>query len=251
MAKIFITGSADGLGQLVARDLIAQGHEVVLHARNAERAQQAMASTPGASDVLLADVSTIAATTQLAEAANKLGRFDAVIHNAGIYQVPRNSITADGLPLLFAVNSLAPYILTCLMHRPARLVYMSSGMHLQASGDLSTLSAAGHYSRLTYSDTKYHDLILARAAARMWPGVYANAVDPGWVPTKMGGPGAPDSLEQGYQTQVWLATSSDKEALVSGCYFHHKKQQRHLPAPADIQEKFLAACQELTGVAFK
>ncbi len=251
MAKIFITGSADGLGLLAARQLVAGGHEVVLHARNEERAQQALDKTPGAAAVLVADLSTIAATTALAQQANELGRFDVVIHNAGIYQVPRNSTTADGLPLLFAVNSLAPYILTCLMQQPSRLIYLSSGMHLQANPGLSNLSATGAHSNITYSDTKFHDLLLAKAVARTWKNVYANAVDPGWVPTKMGGPGAPGNLEDGYRTQVWLATSNEKEALVSGCYFHHKKQHRYLPAAADVtvQDKFLSVCEKLTGIS--
>src|SRR5688572_28059140 len=121
MARIFITGSADGLGLLAAKELIKQGHQVVLHARNAERGKQAMEKAPGAADILIGDLSSIAETKVLAEKVNGLGKFDAVIHNAGVYQVPSNSVSADGLPLLFAVNSLAPYILTCLMHKPKRL----------------------------------------------------------------------------------------------------------------------------------
>lgn len=243
MARIFITGSADGLGQLAAKELIRLGHRVVLHARNAERGRQALDKVPGAEDVLIADLSGIEETKTLASKANALGSFDAVIHNAGVYRISPGSVGPEGLPVLFSVNTLAPYILTCLMHKPGRLVYLSSGMHLQGSADLGNV---------TYSDTKLHDLILSMAAARKWADVYSNAVDPGWVPTKMGGAGAPDSLEKGFQTQVWLAVSNDPGACVSGKYFHHGRQVRYQAAADDpaVQEKFLSGCEQLTGVRF-
>ncbi|HEU4902502.1 MAG TPA: SDR family NAD(P)-dependent oxidoreductase [Flavisolibacter sp.] len=218
MARLFITGSADGLGQLAAKALIRLGHRVVLHARNEERGKQALAQAPGAETVLIADLSRMDETIALASKANAAGSFDAIIHNAGVYQVPRNSVSADGLPLVFAVNTLAPYILTCLIQKPKRLIYVSSGMHLQGDPGLDNLrfGTQNRSSHVTYSDTKLHDVILSMAVARKWTGVYANSVDPGWVPTKMGGTGAPDNLEKGFQTQVWLAVSNDPEAMVSG-----------------------------------
>jgi NAD(P)-dependent dehydrogenase (short-subunit alcohol dehydrogenase family) len=253
MARILITGSADGLGQLAAKALVDMGHQVVLHARNAERGKQALDKVPGARDVLIADLSSMEETKALAFAANASGIFDAVIHNAGVYQVPRNSVGVDGLPVLLTVNSLAPYILTCLMHKPKRLIYLSSDMHLQGDQNLDYLPISTHNqsSRVSYSDTKLHDVILAMAVARRWSDVYVNAVDPGWVPTKMGGAGAPDNLEKGFQTQVWLAVSNDPEARVSGHYFHHKRQERYLPAAKEIvvQEKFLTLCEQITGVS--
>jgi NAD(P)-dependent dehydrogenase (short-subunit alcohol dehydrogenase family) len=121
MAQIFITGSADGLGLLAAKQLIKDGHEVVLHARNQQRAEQALQQVAGAKDILIADLSNIAETKALAEKANAF-TFDAVIHNAGIYQTSAEQ--------LLKVNTLAPYMLTVLMHRPKRLIYLSSGMHL-------------------------------------------------------------------------------------------------------------------------
>lgn len=252
MAKIFITGSADGLGQLAANELINLGHHVVLHARNPERGKQALKKVPGANDVLIADLSTIEETKALAAKANAMGEFDTIIHNAGVYRVPANSAGADGLPILFAVNSLAPYILTCLIRKPKRLVYLSSGMHLHGDPNVNNLSLGtlNKSKQVTYSDTKLHDVILSLAVARKWPDVYSNAVNPGWVRTKMGGAGAPDNLEKGFQTQVWLATSNDPEAKVSGKYFHHKQQVPCLPAAKDvaIQDKFLALCEQITGV---
>lgn len=242
MARIFITGSADGLGQLAAQALIAQGHKVVLHARNKTRGREALDRVPGAEGVVTADLGSIDETKQLASKVNALGTFDAVIHNAGVYNAPAEEI--------FNVNTLAPYILTCLIERPKRLIYLSSDMHLQGHSKLDSFRTdAG---RITYSDSKLHVLMLCMAAARKWPEVYANAVDPGWVPTKMGGRGAPDDLQEGYETQAWLAVSDDEKAKVSGRYFHHQKESRHNPE-ADVvlsQERFLSLCEELTGVAF-
>lgn len=243
MARVFITGSADGLGQLAAQSLIAGGHQVVLHARNPERGEDALEKTPGAETVLTADLSSIDETIRLASEVNALGTFDAVIHNAGLYNGASQQI--------FTVNTLAPYILTCLINKPKRLVYLSSGMHLggHAKVDRFGADAAG----ITYSDTKLHVVMLCKAIARRWPGIYANALNPGWVPTKMGGAGAPDDLQQGYETQVWLATGDDAEAKVSGRYFFHKKESRYNPEADDeqLQEEFLQQCEKVTGVSFE
>ena len=255
MSRIFITGSADGLGQMAARLLVADGHQVVLHARNSARARQALAAVPGAETALAADLSSIAESKALAKQVNQLGAFDAIIHNAGIgYREQFRKATADGLPEVFAVNSLSTYILTCLINRPKRLIYTSSGLHRQGDPTLKDLawrdrSWSGYQA---YNDSKLHDVILAFAVARLWPDVYSNALEPGWVATKMGGSGAPDSLEDAPKTQVWLATSNDKEALVSGKYFYHQSQRAYLPAAAGtkIQDRFLAACAEFSGVKF-
>lgn len=191
---------------------------------------------------MTADLSNIEETKQLAVKVNALGKFDAVIHNAGVYQTSAEKI--------FTVNTLAPYILTCLIERPQRLIYLSSGMHLDGHSKLQNLRT--NISRITYSDSKLHVLILCMAVARKWPEVYANAVDPGWVPTKMGGPGAPDDLKKGYETQVWLAVSGDRRAKVSGRYFHHEKEARYNPEADDVQlqERFVSSCEEMTGVRF-
>jgi NAD(P)-dependent dehydrogenase (short-subunit alcohol dehydrogenase family) len=254
MSKILITGSADGLGQMAAELLIKQGHQVVLHARNQQRAKQAMEKTPGAENIFVADLSSMDETKNLAELVNKTGSFNAVIHNAGLYHVSGKEMSVDGIPLLFAVNSLAPFILTALMHKPERLIYMSSGMHLQGNFKLEGLTPDRLRSpgAVTYSDTKLHDLILCKAVARKWPAVLSNAVNPGWVPTRMGGPGAPDDLEKGFETQAWLAVSNDQEVSVSGRYFFHKKENRY-KAIADevgVQEKFITACEQISGIRF-
>jgi NAD(P)-dependent dehydrogenase (short-subunit alcohol dehydrogenase family) len=241
MARIFITGSADGLGQLAANALIGQGHKVVLHARNAARGREAFAKVPGAETVVTGDLGSIDETIQLADKVNALGTFDAVIHNAGIYYASPKE--------LFSVNTLAPYILTCLVEKPKRLIYLSSDMHEGGRSKLESFKS--DIGGMTYSDTKLHVVMLCKAVARKWKDVYANALNPGWVPTKMGGAGAPDSFESGYQTQVWLATSNDEKVKVSGRFFYHKKEMRSNPEADDVQlqERFLNACKEITGVS--
>jgi NAD(P)-dependent dehydrogenase (short-subunit alcohol dehydrogenase family) len=242
MARIFITGSADGLGALTAEALIGQGHKVVLHARNAQRGQEAMAKLPGAEAVLTGELSNLEETIELASKVNALGTFDAIFHNAGVYHASGEE--------LFTVNTLAPYILTCLIRKPKRLVYLSSDLHQGGRSKLATIKT--DIDRITYSDTKLHVLLLCKAVARDWTDVYANALNPGWVPTKMGGPGAPDSFESGYQTQVWLAVSNDEDVKVSGRYFYHQKERRSNPEADDVQlqAEFMDLCQQVTGVKF-
>lgn len=238
MAKIFITGSSDGLGQLAAGRLVENGHQVVLHARNSQRAEYAKSKVPGAEEVLIADLSDMEETKKLAGEVNALGTFDTVIHNAGVYLASSRTI--------LAVNTLAPYILTCLIHKPKRLVYLSSGLHLSGNPDLNLKDTAN----VSYSDSKLHDVILTKAVARKWPDAYSNAVNPGWVPTKMGGKGASDDLQKGFETQVWLAESEDVKA--SGHYFFHQKEARYLEVAdkVELQDQFLERCKQLTGVHF-
>src|SRR6516164_7360195 len=129
VVRVFITGSSDGLGLMAARLLIDKGHKVVLHGRDEDRSRDALATAPGARGVVSGDLSTIAGARTVADEVNKLGPFDAVIHNAGIgYREGRVEIE-PGVPSVFAVNVLAPYILTALIKRPDRLVYVGSGTH--------------------------------------------------------------------------------------------------------------------------
>jgi len=253
MARVFITGSSDGLGRMAAQLLIEQGHRVVLHARNEPRGEEALAAVPGAETVVIGDLSSIAQTRSVADQVNRLGSFDGVIHNAGVgYREPRRIATEDGLPHVFAVNTLAPYILTALIRRPKRLVYLSSGLH--RSGDATLKDMAWEHrpwqGQQAYSDTKLHDVLLAFAVARRWPEVLSNAIEPGWVATKMGGPGAPDDLNAAYRTQVWLVTSDEPAAMATGEYFYHKQLRTPNPASRDLerQEKLLDACKQFCGV---
>ncbi|MCF1714133.1 SDR family NAD(P)-dependent oxidoreductase [Flavihumibacter sp. RY-1] len=242
MARIFITGSADGLGFLAARRLLALGHEVLLHVRNAARAQELRNKLTAPIQLVTGDLSDMEQTIELANAVNKAGSFDVIIHNAGVYQVNQQTI--------LHVNTIAPYILTCLIQPPQRLIYLCSNMHLQ--GRLHSAQFEAATNQLTYSDSKFHMVLLAKAIARKWPAVFSNAVDPGWVPTKMGGSGAPDNLDKGYETQVWLATSMEPNACVSGKYFYHRVERKAHPLTeaTDLQEQLLQLCEKYSGVKF-
>ncbi len=254
MARVLITGSSDGLGLMAAELLAREGHAVTLHARNVQRAADARRALPAAEQVVVGDLASIEETRQVAEQANALGLYDAVVHNAGVgYREPRRVETADGLSQVFAVNVLAPFLLTALITRPSRLVYLSSGMHKSGSPGLDDLQWARRSwnGAQAYADSKLFDVVLAFAVARRWPGVLSNALEPGWVPTKMGGPGAPDDLSLAAVTQAWLAVSDDPAAAVSGDYFYHQQLRTVHPAArsVEVQVGLLDRCAELTGVA--
>lgn len=252
MARVFVTGSRDGLGIEAARLLVETGHEVVLHARNASRADDARRRLPGC-EVAVGDLASLGETRRLAEQANRLGPFDAVIHNAAVGLRERLTRTEEGLPHVFAVNVLAAYVLTALVDRPRRLVYMSSGMHRGAGAGLDDVLWTGRRwnGSAAYAESKLCDVLLAFAVARRWPSVLSNAVNPGWVATKMGGAGAPDSMDDGSRTQAWLATSDDAAALVSGRHFRHLREQAPDPATRDesLQDQLLELCRHYSGVA--
>lgn len=244
MARIFITGSSDGLGSLTAQRLIKQGHSVVLHARSAQRAADAKKACPGSDAVLVADLTSIDETKALAAEANKLGPFDAVVHNAGLFTGFEKVAGKSGLPSLFTVNVLAPYILTGLMERPKRLVYVSSGLHQGGTARLDSLEGS------LYADSKLHDIMLAKAFARRFAGVESNAVDPGWVPTKMGGSGATGDIEESIKTFAMLALGEGAAKGKTGKYFYSSKEVPCLEAANDeaAQEGLLKRLAAISGV---
>jgi NAD(P)-dependent dehydrogenase (short-subunit alcohol dehydrogenase family) len=255
MSRVFITGSSDGLGLMAARLLIEQGHQVFLHGRNDSRSREALAAAAGAAGVVTGDLSTIAETRSVANAANKLGPFDSVIHNAGVgYRESRRLETEPGVPRVFAVNVLAPYILTALIDTPKRLVYLSSGMHHGVRPRMDDLlwTRRAWGGSTAYAESKLCDVLLAFAIARRWRNVLSNALEPGWVATKMGGPSAPDDLHQGCVTQAWLATSEDELARSTGLYFYHQRLRAANPIAnnVSIQEELLAECGRISGIAF-
>src|SRR3954471_3985185 len=209
MARIFVTGSADGLGRLAAQTLLDGGHELVVHVRSTDRLPAVHDLAVRGAAVVIGDLFDMEETRGIARDVNSLGRMDVVIHNAGVYTGAR----------IMPVNVVAPYLLTALIDRPQRLVYVSSGMHRSAHADLSRVD----WTNGSYTDSKLFVTTLAFAVARLWPDVSSNAVDPGWVPTRMGGSGAPDDLQLGHLTQTWLATSGDPAAHVSGGYWHHQR----------------------------
>ena len=256
MARVFITGSSDGLGLMAGRLLAGQGHAVVLHARNKSRADDVLSAWEGPqpAGVVVGDLSSLAGMRQAAEQADAAGPFDAVIHNAGVghRDQPRRVATEDGLARVFAVNVLAPYLLTALMDRPARLVYLSSGLHRDADASLADAQWERRpwNSFQAYSGSKLLDVTLTFALARRWPDVLVNGVEPGWVATRMGGASAPDDLSLAPVTQAWLAVSDDRAATGTGGYFFHQRPQEVHPATRDtaFQEELLEYCARLSGV---
>jgi NAD(P)-dependent dehydrogenase (short-subunit alcohol dehydrogenase family) len=253
MSRIFVSGSSTGLGLMAAALLVEQGHEVVIHARNAARAADARRDLPKAKAIVVGDLETIAAAKDVAAQVNALGRFDAVIHNAAVGYREGHRLTIDGLPHLFAINTLSAYILTAQIGRPKRLVYLSSGMHHHAHANLEDIlwKKRRWNGSTAYAESKLHDTLLAFAVARRWPDVFSNALEPGWVPTKMGGAGAPDDMDQAHRTQVWLAAGEDPEADVSGEYFYHLKRREPNPEAHDaaLQDRFIDICTQISGVA--
>jgi NAD(P)-dependent dehydrogenase (short-subunit alcohol dehydrogenase family) len=252
MRRVLITGSSSGLGFLAGKLLVEQGHRVVLHARDDAKARATKAALPGCDAVVVGDVSSMAGMTSVAEQANALDRFDAVIHNVALGSEERRVPTSDGMTELFSVNVVAPYVLTALIERPERLIYLSSDMHAGGNERLEdpqweTRPWSGGRA---YSDTKLYDLMLALYLARRWPDTLVNAVDPGWVPTRMGGSNAPGDALDGATTQAWLAVSDEPSARVTGHYFHHQKPQRFKKAASQpaAQERLVEYLELLTGI---
>jgi NAD(P)-dependent dehydrogenase (short-subunit alcohol dehydrogenase family) len=253
LATVFITGSTDGLGRAAAESLLREGHRVVLHARSAKRAEAIAALASRCAGLVTGDLRSGAEVRSIADQVNQIGRMDAVIHNAGIYTARSRSGTPEGHAGVFAVNTLAPYVLTALIERPGRLVYLSSGLHRSGEGSLDDLDwkKRSWDPARAYAESKLHVVALAFALARRWPEVLSNAVDPGWVRTKMGGAAAPVDIDTGQKTQTWLAVSDEPAALVSGRYWHHLRQQQPADQAMDseFQDQLIARIGELTGVA--
>ena len=242
MARVFITGSADGLGRLAAETLLEAGHEVVVHVRNDERLTAVEDLLDRGAVAVVGDLSDVEQTRALARNVNGLGLLDAVIHNAGVYTGPH----------VIPVNIVAPYLLTALIHRPHRLIYLSSSEHRRGRSDVAGIDWSGHRSR-SYPDSKLFVTTLAAAVARLWPDVFSNAVDPGWVPTRMGGSGAPDDLRLGHRTQEWLATSEAPEARTSGGYRYHERRAEPHPAVRDVrfQGQLIDELARVTGTGLR
>ncbi len=253
MSRIFVTGSTNGLGLAAAQSLLAAGHDVVLHARSTERASSLADLKSKAAGVVIGDLRSAAETRRIAEEVNGIGHMDAVIHNAGIYRQPTRGSTPEGHAATLAVNTLAPFILTALMERPDRLVFLSSGLHYDGEGSLNDLdwTKRSWDEARAYAESKLHAVALAFLLARRWPGVLSNAVDPGWIRTRMGGPNAPGDIEPGQRTQSWLAVGTEPAAMVSGRYWHNMRTEVPAAEAMDsiFQDKLVARLQELTDVA--
>jgi NAD(P)-dependent dehydrogenase (short-subunit alcohol dehydrogenase family) len=241
MARIFITGSADGLGRATAQTLLADGHRVVIHMRAQHRLAAVQDLVNQGAESVIGDLADFQQTRDVAKQVNQLGLMDAVIHNAGVYSGPT----------VLPVNVVAPYVLTALIHRTRRLIYLSSSMHRDGRPSLDDMDWSGRRATGSYSDSKLFVTTLAATIARLWPDVLSNSVDPGWVPTKMGGPNAPDDLRLGHLTQEWLAISDAAKAHTTDGYWHHQRRVEPHPAVHDLnfQAHLLDELARATGVS--
>ena len=239
MAHVLITGSADGLGRAAAETLLGDGHQVIVHTRSAERLAAVESLISRGASAVIGDLADLNQTRAVADQVNRLGPLDAVIHNAGVMRGPQ----------ILSVNVVAQYLLTVLIARPQRLVYLSSDMHQGGRAKVDDLDWSGQRPTASYSDSKLLLTVFAMAVARLWPDVYSNAVDPGWVPTRMGGSGAPDDLRLGHLTQEWLATSNAPEARTSGGYWYHQRRVEPDTAVHDqrLQEQLVTELATFTG----
>lgn len=254
MARIFITGSTDGLGLLSAKLLSEQGHSVFLHARNAERASQAKAAVPKAQGVIIGDLSNVSDVKQLAADANKAGPFDAVVHNAGLGLTTNGQKTAEGVAQIFAVNSMAPYILTALMDKPKRLLYVSSGLHFGGDPSLEDVTWATREFRPSdaYNDTKMQNVMLSKAVAKRWPDVQSGSLDPGWVKTKLGGSAAPGTTDAPAEMIAEYAAGKSCAGDQTGAYLTPRGVEEPHDATklAEKQDRLMQIYKEVSGVSF-
>jgi NAD(P)-dependent dehydrogenase (short-subunit alcohol dehydrogenase family) len=211
-----------------------------VHARNQHRARTLDPLVDRGAGIVVGDLSDRDAVRGIAAELNDRRSLDAVIHNAGVWSGPA----------VMPVNVIATYLLTALLPLPRRLVYLSSGSHFGGRPVLDGIDWRGG-SAGSYSDSKLFITTIAAAMARLHPAVLSNAVDPGWVPTRMGGPGAPDDLELGHRTQEWLAASNEPAAMTSGGYWYHRHRQQAHPAVDDeaFQDHLLRTLAEETGTA--
>lgn len=240
MSSILVTGSNLGLGRAAAKALLDDGHSVVVHARTRARLAAVQDLLDSGARAVVGDLSKPEEVRGLVQQANSIGRFDAVIHNAGVI----------GGSDLLAVNVVAPFVLTAEMRRPDRLIYLSSSMHHGGRPDIAGVNWSRGQESRSYSDSKLFVTALAAAVARLWPDVSAYAVDPGWVPTRMGGASASDDLRLGHVTQAWLAAGTDIDASApTGLYWHHQRLQTPDPAVHDerFQVALLSSLAEHTG----
>jgi NAD(P)-dependent dehydrogenase (short-subunit alcohol dehydrogenase family) len=246
MSRVLVTGSNDGIGAGIAEILATNGHQVVRHARNAGRAV-------AGEEFVLGDFASLTGVRAMAAKLREQPPLDVIVHNAGWASPDEvRPVTEDGFEQTFQIHVLAPYLLTALLPLPRRIVFVNSDSIRRGVLDPADLNHEKEWtSAAAYADSKLAQAALTLGLARRYPDVLINAVHPGWVRTKMSPPEAPLDIAEGAGTPVWLATSNDPDATVTGAYFQLRKQVRLNEAlfDVDLQDAVLAACAELTGVA--
>jgi len=249
MAVIGITGATDGIGRATAQVLLAEGHRVLVHARSRERGEPILQALGGDVALLVGDLARLDDVHGLADQVREHGPVDAWVHNAGVWVRGSTSRTsADGYEMTFAVNVLAPHLLTHLLSTElrGRLVWLGSGVAGSGRPQPATLGQDTDPWR-AYVESKACDVALAMAWDRRLPDVTSAAVDPGWVKTKLASPGAPGDVSSSADTIAFCCTSAD---LASAPYWKNRTPTpvpRRLRDPA-LQDAIFAACDRMVGV---
>jgi NAD(P)-dependent dehydrogenase (short-subunit alcohol dehydrogenase family) len=250
MATICITGSSDGIGLATARVLLAGGHRVLIHARSQDRGRPVLEQLGGDPALVTGDLAQLEEVRRLADQILAQGPVDVLVHNAGVWvrgSTPRT--TVDGLETTFAVNVLAPHLLTHLLAADlgGRLLWLGSGMARSGRPDPATLGRPQEPSR-AYADSKACDVALAMAWGRRLPTVASAAVDPGWVKTKLASAGAPGHVRSSADTLAYCCTEAD---LAAAAYWRNRA-----PTPVPqllrdeaLQDAIASACDGLAGIS--
>jgi len=266
---VLVTGATDGIGRETALELARQGARVLVHGRNLRRIEQtceaivALGRTPLPAPVQ-ADFSSLSdVRSMVRELAGRRACIDVLVNNAGVYMKERQT-SADGFEMTFAVNHLAPFLLTHLLldgevgRSLRRIVNVSSVAHLRGRLDLDDLGRT--HARFdpygAYAASKLANVLFTvELARRLGPrGITVNALHPGVVSTKLLTEGfemhGPDSLTRGAATSVKLALAGDL-GDVTGRYFVHGKETQMNPIAADraFARRFYEVSAELVGVA--
>jgi NAD(P)-dependent dehydrogenase (short-subunit alcohol dehydrogenase family) len=260
MTLVLLTGATRGIGRAAAIELARQGAEVALVGREAERvaavageARAAGGSAAGPVHEHVADLTLMADVRKLAaEARERYGRIDVLANNAGALFASRQE-TSEGLERTFALNHLAPFLLTNLLRDRldgGRVVTTASDAHTSGRLDLDDLQSEKSYAAMrVYGTSKLCNILFTRELAKRAPELHANCFHPGVVRTGFGKNengiwkvlttlGAPffRSPQRGARSLVWLSTS-DEAAALSGEYVQDEKV---LSPSAQAQDETLA-----------
>ncbi len=254
MATICVTGSSDGIGLATARVLLERGHRVLVHARTEERGRPVVdrlsaAGPAGDVDLVTGDLARLADVRALADQLRQLGPLDVLVHNAGVWvrgDTPRT--TVDGFETTFAVNVLAPHLLTGLLGEvvTGRLLWLGSGMAGSGRPDPTRLGRSQD-AKKAYADSKACDVALAAAWGRRLPHLASAAVDPGWVATKLASAGAPGHVDTSADSLAYCCLEAD---LARSPYWKGRgpiRVPKHVAEPA-FQDELAAACDGLVDI---
>jgi len=246
MSTIVLTGATDGIGLATTRLLLAQGHRVLVHARSEERGRPVVDALSGDAVLVTGDLADLTEVVALARQVTQQGAPDVLVHNAGVWvRGSTPPVSADGFETTFAVNVLAPHLLTALLGEQlsGRLIWLGSGMAGSGRPDPARLGAE-RSSGQAYADSKACDVALAQAWGRRLPGVASAALDPGWVKTKLASAGAPGTVDSSADSLAFCCTEAD---LSRAPYWKNRRPlavPQRLRDPA-LQDAIAEACDRL------